>query len=38
MSKGLFCEYALSQMIYIGIEKYIQVPIKGLDDLGKVPT
>ena len=29
----IFCEYALSWMIYDGIEEYIRVPIKGLDDL-----
>ena len=31
----VFCEYVLTQMIYAGVEEYIRVPIKGLDDLGK---
>ena len=33
----IFCEYALSRMIYVDIEENIRVSIKGLDNFGKVP-
>ena len=28
----IFCEYALQWSIYVGIEEYIRVPIKAVDD------